>query len=195
MVFLCNNRDMRKNSFRIYMNAPITIGFAAICILALCLSYLTDEKSTALIFSTYHSSLLDPLTYIRLICHVFGHINLSHLISNMLYILLLGPMLEEKYHDRLITVILFTALITGIIHNILQPNVMLLGASGVVFAFILLASITGRENGIPVTLILVAILWLGQEFYGMTAKDNVSQITHIIGGLSGAVLGMIFKKR
>lgn len=186
---------MRKNSFRIYMNAPITIGFAAICILALCLSYLTDEKSTALIFSTYHSSLLDPLTYIRLICHIFGHVSINHLVSNMLYILLLGPMLEEKYHDRLITVILFTALVTGIIHNILQPNVMLLGASGVVFAFILLASITGRENGIPVTLILVAILWLGQEFYGMTARDNVSQITHIIGGLSGAILGMIFKKR
>ena len=168
---------MRKNSFRIYMNAPITIGFAAICILALCLAYLTDEKSTALIFSTYHSSLLDPLTYIRLICHIFGHVSINHLVSNMLYILLLGPMLEEKYHDRLITVILFTALVTGIIHNIL------------------LASITGRENGIPVTLILVAILWLGQEFYGMTARDNVSQITHIIGGLSGAILGMIFKKR
>ena len=195
MIFLCNNRDMRKSGFRIYMNAPITIGFAAICILALCLSYLTDEVSTGLIFSTYHSSLLDPLTYIRLICHVFGHANLSHLVSNMLYILLLGPMLEEKYHDKLITVILFTALVTGIIHNILQPNVMLLGASGVVFAFILLASITGRENGIPVTLILVAILWLGQEFYGMTSKDNVSQITHVIGGLSGAILGMIFKKK
>ncbi|MBO4920159.1 MAG: rhomboid family intramembrane serine protease [Erysipelotrichaceae bacterium] len=186
---------MRKNGFRIYMNAPITIGFAALCILALCLSYLTDDKSTALIFSTYHSSLLDPLTYIRLVCHVFGHAGINHLVSNMLYILLLGPMLEEKYHDKLITVILFTAVVTGIIHNILQPTVMLLGASGVVFAFILLASITGRENGIPVTLILVAILWLGQEFYGMTSTDNVSQITHIIGGLSGALLGMIFKKK
>ena len=184
-----------KKKFRITFNAPVVLGFAAVCLLATILNYVTWGLSNEFVFMTYRSSLKDPLTYLRLICHVFGHVNLTHLVSNMLYILLLGPMLEEKYHDKLITVILFTALVTGIIHNILQPNVMLLGASGVVFAFILLASITGRENGIPVTLILVAILWLGQEFYGMTAADNVSQITHIIGGLSGAILGMIFKKR
>ena len=185
----------KRKNYTIYLNAPLTMSFVVICLSALALDYLTAGRSTVLLFSTYGSSWFSPMTYIRLFLHVFGHGGVQHLISNMLYILLLGPMLEEKYHDRLITVILFTALVTYIIHNILQPNVMLLGASGVVFAFILLASITGRENGIPVTLILVAILWLGQEFYGMTASDNVSQITHIIGGLSGAILGMIFKKR
>ena len=91
---------------------------------------------------------------------------------------------------------MFTALVTGLVHNILQPNTMLLGASGVVFAFILLASITGKEEGIPVTLILVAILWLGQEFYnGINSSDNISQITHIIGGISGAIMGLFFKRK
>ena len=192
---MCNNIGMNKKKFRIYLNAPITLGFVAICVIATALGYLTKDSSTILLFSTYGSSWLSPMTYLRLICHVFGHAGVDHLVNNMLYILLLGPMLEEKYHDRLITVILTTALVTGIIHNIIQPDVVLLGASGVVFAFILLASITGKEDGIPVTLILVAILWLGKEIYaGFTTSDNVSQITHIIGGLSGAALGMIFKK-
>ena len=187
---------MKKKKSLIYLNAPITMAFVVICIAALALDYLTAGRSTILIFSTYSSSLLSPLTYIRLICHVFGHGGIEHLVSNMLYILLLGPILEEKYHDRLIIVILTTAIVTGIIHNILQPHVMLLGASGVVFAFILLASITGKEKGIPITLILVALLWLGQEIYnGVVNMDNVSQITHIIGGLSGATLGLIFKNR
>lgn len=187
---------MSRKNFRIYMNAPITISFVMICLSALFLDQLTQGKSTVLLFSTYHAPWTDPLMYIRLITHVFGHANMNHLISNMLYILLLGPILEEKYHDKLITVILTTALVTGIIHNFLQPRIVLLGASGVVFAFILLASITGKENGIPITLILVALLWLGQEFYnGMTTADNVSQITHIFGGVSGAILGMVFKKR
>ena len=191
-----NNGMTRKRKFVIYFNAPITLGFVAICCLALGLSYITSDMSTVRVFSTYHSSWLNPMTYVRLICHVFGHHNLNHLVSNMLYILLLGPMLEEKYHDRLITVILVTAIVTGIVHNILQPNVMLLGASGVVFAFILLASITGKENGIPITLILVAVLYLGQEIYnGFIASDNISQLTHIIGGLSGTVLGLIYKKK
>lgn len=187
---------MSKKQIRIYINAPITIAFACICILALALDYLTGGRSTVLIFSTYGSSFLDPLAYIRLVCHIFGHANINHLVSNMLYILLLGPILEEKYHDRLLTVIIAAALVTGMVHNLLQPNVMLLGASGVVFAFILLASITGKEHGIPITLILVAILWLGQEIYsGVTSSDNISQITHIIGGISGTALGMFFKKK
>ena len=186
--------EMKKKKSPIYLNAPITMAFVVICIAALALDYLTAGRSTILVFSTYSSSLLSPMTYIRLVCHVFGHGGIEHLVSNMLYILLLGPILEEKYHDRLIIVILTTAIVTGIVHNILQPHVMLLGASGVVFACILLASITGKEKGIPITLILVALLWLGQEIYsGVVNMDNVSQITHIIGGLSGAALGMFFK--
>ena len=178
------------------MNAPITMGFVFICIVALALAYLTNNVSTMNVFSTYKSSFLNPLTYVRLICHVFGHSNINHLVSNMLYILLLGPILEEKYHERLIVVIITTAIITGLIHAYIQPHTVLLGASGVVFSFILLASITGKENGIPITLILVALLWLGQEIYtGVSSSDNISQITHIIGGLSGAILGLFFKSK
>lgn len=182
--------------FRVYINAPITLMFVIICLMTIILDNITDGVSTQTFFSTYGSSWLDPFTYIRLIGHVFGHQNLSHLISNSLYLLLLGPVLEEKYHDKLIIVILVTAIVTGLFHNIVQPNTLLLGSSGVVFAFILMASITGKENGIPITLILVTVLWLGQEIYaGISASDNISQITHIIGGISGATLGLMFKKK
>lgn len=168
--------------------------FVILCLMTIVLDSITDGSSTELLFSTYGSSWLSPMTYIRLIGHVFGHQSLSHLISNSLYLLLLGPILEEKYHDKLIIVILTTAVVTGLFHNIFSPDTMLLGSSGVVFAFILLASITGKENGIPISLILVAILWLGQEIYnGIGATDNISQITHIVGGLSGTLLGLIFK--
>ena len=185
-----------NKKFRIYNNAPITIGFVMICLMVLFINYLTHDYTNITFFSTYGSSWLNPMTYLRLIGHVFGHSSMSHLMSNMLYILLLGPILEEKYHDKLVIVIFTTAVVTGMVHNFLQPNTILLGASGVVFSFILLSSVTGRENGIPVTLILVAILYLGQEIYnGLLMADNISQITHIIGGLSGALLGMTFKNQ
>lgn len=194
-LILCNNNIMKKK-LKIYFNAPITLGFVLICLIAYGLSYITEDRSTIAVFSTYGSSFLRPMTYVRLICHVFGHNSYNHLAGNMMYILLLGPILEEKYHDRLITVIITTAVVTGLVHNLLQPETVLLGASGVVFAFILLASITGKENGIPITLILVAAIWIGQEIYtGVASADNISQITHIIGGLSGTILGLMFKNR
>ena len=180
---------------KIYLNAPITLGFSLICIIALLLNMVSSGKTNVLFFSTYGSSLLSPMTYIRLLGHIFGHANVDHLVSNLLYILLLGPMLEEKYGKRLIIVILTTAAVTGIVHNLLSPNTMLLGASGVVFAFIILASITGNEEGIPVTLIIVALLWIGSEIYtGITTADSVSQLTHIVGGLTGGIIGLAFKK-
>ena len=180
---------------KIYLNAPITLGFSLICIIALLLNMVSSGKTNVLFFSTYGSSLLSPMTYIRLLGHIFGHANVDHLVSNLLYILLLGPMLEEKYGKRLIIVILSTAAVTGIVNNLLSPNTMLLGASGVVFAFIILASITGNEEGIPVTLIIVALLWIGSEIYtGITTADSVSQLTHIVGGLTGGIIGLAFKK-
>ena len=180
---------------KIYLNAPITLGFSLICIIALLLNMVSSGKTNVLFFSTYGSSLLSPMTYIRLLGHIFGHANVDHLVSNLLYILLLGPMLEEKYGKRLIIVILSTAAVTGIVHKLLSPNTMLLGASGVVFAFIILASITGNEEGIPVTLIIVALLWIGSEIYtGITTADSVSQLTHIVGGLTGGIIGLAFKK-
>lgn len=184
-----------KRKLKIYLNAPITLGFVSICIIAYLLAVITDGRANIIFFSTYHSSLFDPFTSIRLITHIFGHSSLEHLLSNMIYILLLGPILEEKYHDKLIFIIFLTALITGIFHNIFYPNVYLLGASGVVFAFILLASITGEGDGIPLTLIIAALMWLGTEFYnGIFIEDNISQLTHIIGGVSGLILGLYFKK-
>ena len=180
--------------FKVYINAPITLLFVIVCLMTIILDSVTNGLTTELFFSTYGSSWLSPMTYIRLFCHVFGHDSLSHLISNSLYLLLLGPMLEEKYKDKIIYVILVTAFVTGLFHNIFEPEIALFGSSGVVFAFILMASITGKENGIPITLILVAVLWLGQEIMtGLSSTDNISQITHIIGGLSGALLGMRFK--
>ena len=72
-----------------------------------------------------------------------------------------------------------------------------MGASGVVFAFILLASFTSfKEREIPLTFILVAILYIGQQIYqGIFVDDNVSQFTHILGGITGSVLGYNLNKK
>lgn len=78
----------------------------------------------------------------------------------------------------------------------LFPNTVLLGASGVVFMMIVLSSFTemGKE-GIPITLILVVIFYLGGELLdGLTTSDNVSQLTHIVGGLCGLVFGFTIKR-
>lgn len=181
-----------KKKFKITFNAPVVLTFVVICFIATILGIITQGRSTQAVFMTYHSSLKNPMTYIRFITHVFGHSGWGHFIGNASYLLLLGPMLEEKYgSDRIIIVIAITALATGLINYIFFGNVALCGASGVVFAFIVLASFTGFKAGeIPLTFILVVIIFIGQQVYeGITIQDNISNMAHIVGGIVGACVG------
>lgn len=183
---------------RISFNAPLVLGFALACSAVTLIGSLTGESSTARLFATYSAPMTDPLMYVRLFTHVLGHAGFAHLVGNMAYILLLGPGLEERYGaGKLLTVIAVTAVITGVIHNLLFPHSALLGASGVVFAFILLTSFTEfREGEIPLTFIVVALIYLGQQIWdGITVKDNVSNLTHIIGGLVGAGAGYMLNRK
>lgn len=183
---------------RITFNSPVVLGFVFISLGAMIANYLTMGMSNQMLFMTYHSSLSSPLTYVRFFTHVLGHAGWSHYIGNMMYILLLGPMLEEKYGSfNMIELIGITALVTALLNYFLFPGVALCGASGVVFAFILLTSFTSfREGEIPLTVILVAIIFLGQQIYeGVFLQDNVSNLSHIAGGLVGAFAGYLLNKK
>ena len=187
-----------KHKFIITLNAPVVLVFVFICFIVTLIGVLTKGKSTELLFMTYHSSLLNPLTYLRFFTHVFGHSGWEHFINNAMYLLILGPMLEEKHGSAtLAEIIAITAVITGILSYIFFPTVPLCGASGVVFAFIILASFTGfKEGEIPLTFILVAILYIGgQMIQGLTVRDNISQMGHIIGGLVGAAVGFLLNRK
>ena len=180
-------------------NSPVVLTFALISGIALILNYFTAGMTNRLIFSVYKGSLRDPLFYVRLFSHVLGHSGFSHYTNNMILFLMVGPLLEEKYGSRcFLEIILVTAFITGLIHVLLPSRTMLLGASGVDFALIILASITGtRKSGeIPLTLIIVALIYIGQQVYeGILVQDNISQLTHIIGGLVGAGCGMYLSRK
>ena len=183
---------------KLRFNSPLILGFALLSLAAMVLNIVTAGASNRLLFMTYHSSLASPLTYLRFFTHALGHSGWQHYIGNMSYILLLGPMLEEKYGARkLLGVIAAAALVTGLVNYIFFPNVALCGASGVVFAFILLTSFTNfREGEIPVTFILVALIYIGQQVYqGLFVQDNISNMAHIVGGIVGAVFGYLLGKK
>lgn len=191
------NRQVNRRGFRLAFNAPAVLGFAGVCLAAMVLNQLTGGASNRAVFSVYRASLADPLTWLRMVGHVFGHADWNHLMNNMMYILLLGPMLEEKYGSvDLMLVMLATALLTGVINFVFFPHTMLLGASGIVFAMILLSSITRTESGaIPVTFILVALLYIGQQVWqAIAVRDNVSYMAHIAGGAVGAGLGFLLNR-
>lgn len=183
---------------RIRYNAPVTLTFTLLSAIVLVLSQTIAPNLVPSFFSTpapFHSKAF--VDYLKLFTHVLGHANIQHFIGNFTMILLLGPILESVYGSGfLLLSILITALATGLSNTILFPNVVLLGASGVVFMMIMLASITNFSKGeVPLTFILIMIVYLGGQVWdALTKQDNISQFSHIIGGLVGSFLGFYRKK-
>ena len=173
-------------------NSVVILTYFFISLGAFILNTISKGKANKLLFSTYRSSLFNPLTYVRLFTHCLGHENWNHFMNNFLTILLVGPMLEEKYGSiPILQAILITASITGIFNSIFFKNVSLKGASGTVYMFILLSSFVNISQGkIPITLILIFLFYIVSEIRdGLFKKDNISHMGHLIGAISGCIFG------
>lgn len=187
-----------KTKHHLTYNSPVILTFAAICLVTLIMNAITKGFTNRLLFICYgHASLFDPLTYLRAFSYVFGHANFSHFAGNMTMLLLVGPIVEEKYGSWNLCIMMFVTALAGGILNMLFFDTGILGASGIVFMLIILSAFTDMKKGeIPLTLILIAAIYLGQEIYsGFTANDNVSHFGHICGGVSGLAFGIVYHKK
>ena len=183
------NEEMK---IRIQYNSPVVITFAFLSLFALLADEVSGGWTNQHIFSVYRAPLSDPLTYARAFLHVLGHTDWEHYSNNILLMLVIGPQLEEKYGSKtLLLCSSVTALVTGLVQCLLFPNAALLGASGILFMMLLMASMGGMSSGkIPLTMILVAAFYLGGEIRtAMAVRDSISRLTHVIGGVCGAALG------
>jgi membrane associated rhomboid family serine protease len=181
---------------RIRYNSPVILTYALLCAIVLLIDQLTGGTFIRTFFTLppffdAHSF----LSWVRLVSYVVGHANWNHLISNFSFILLIGPVLEEKYGSLpLFLMMLVTALATAVL-NMLIMHTGLYGASGIVFMLILLSSFTNiRQGEIPITFILIVALYLVREFVNALHPDTVSQLAHIAGGFIGGMFGFLFSR-
>ena len=176
-------------------NSPVILSYLIISLFACFLNFLSKGKTNKLFFSNYRSSFLHILTYIRMFSHSIGHYNFHHLVHNFLFILLIGPMIEEKYGSiPLIYMFLITSFGIALI-NILIHNYTILGASGNVYMLIVLSSFTNITEGkIPLTLILILIFYIFSEIKGTIFERNtkIYHDGHLLGALFGILFGIYF---
>ena len=181
---------------KLQYNSPVILTFFFASLLVLVLDAITGGDSTLAAFCVYRSP-VSPLFFVRLFGHVLGHSGIQHFLGNMTLLLVLGQPLEEKYGSKTLLVgIALTAVTSGILQCILFPNAALLGASGIVFMLIMLSILAGMKSGqIPLTLLLVAALYLGDQVYSILfVRDNVANFMHIVGGACGTAFGFAVAK-
>ena len=162
-------------------NAVVTLTMFFISLGVLLLDKITKGKANRKIFSTERASLLNPLTYIRFFTHILGHSDWEHLSNNYLKILLLGPLIEEKYGSiNFLIMILITAFVVAVF-NFIKGKEWLKGASCISFMLTVLSAFVNiTENKIPITLILIILCYIIDEIKKLKKDDNIAHDSHII---------------
>lgn len=177
---------------KIGYNSPVILTYAFMAAAILLISQLAHTTAVLALFSSPsgHSSWF--LFIFKLFSHVVGHSGWNHFLGNITIMLLVGPLLEEKYGSvKILEMFMVTALFTGLINYFIFSSVIL-GGSGLVFMLILLSSFANFKAGkIPLTAVLVAVLFLGSEILNSLQHDNISQFSHLAGGFIGSLYGFL----
>ena len=199
-----------KKSFfglKFVYDAPATLTFAFICIVLFAVDTLLLKNQLG---ANYLSSpttaggklafmASNPLSYIRLITFAFGAVSASVLICNMIFILLLGPAMEERYGTIVIAIMMIvSALFSGVL-NACFCKTSLSGCSAVIFMMIFLNSFVSlSKKKIPVSFVLVFILFVCREIFDLgetlgsgTFDGGIKIIINIAGGLCGSLFAFL----
>lgn len=174
---------------RISYNAPVVLTFAIAAVVAFVVTQTVRPTQVWFVASPHLGGVR---SYVGLFSHVLGHASWDHLLGNFMLILLIGPILEERHGSlTLLFMILVTALMTGLATLVFSSGYVM-GASGVVFMMILLASLANVRGGtIPLTFLVVAIIYMGGEIVHSFRNDGISHMAHLVGGAVGAAFGFL----
>ncbi|MCO5260845.1 MAG: rhomboid family intramembrane serine protease [Crocinitomicaceae bacterium] len=178
---------------KITFNSPFILGFTILASFILTLSYSIGGHLSILTLNG-NFDYQNWQFYMGLLLYPLSHSGISHLVSNFSVILLIGPILEKQMGwQKLLMISSVTTIVIGITHVIISDN-GLIGASGLVFLYIVLVSLSDANNKeIPLTFILVVMLFLGQEILASFKEDQISHLAHIGGGVMAILYKYVFK--
>lgn len=184
---------------RLTINAPVILVFVLACSVIYCFTATIGGQRVLGVHDTWDA--FRPLQYSSLFTHIFAHSSLSHLRGNVSHLLLVGPSVENEFGSKNLAIIMvIVSLVSAFAHILLgSTRSHQLGASGVVFACILLNSLVSADNGrIPLAFVLIAVMYLGEELalmFNIFNPDNVSHHAHLFGGIVGGAAGFYIHKQ
>lgn len=192
---------VRKKISPVSFDAPATLIFSIISLLIFLLSReffpsLISFFSAPSAQGTEHAfNWTNPLQYTRFLFHVLGNTSWPVFASDLAFILLLGPQLEQRFGSVVIMLMAcVTALVSGLLNAAFSTS-LLMGGTGIAFMMILLAAFTSIDkSSIPLSFLFAAVLFLFRELYYAVDTSSLSNFAHLAGGLAGSALGFTAKK-
>ena len=178
--------------YKLDYNSPVILTFTFLSLGVLIANTILQGTVNSFMAAPTSISLINPIFWFNLFSHMLAHSGWEHYAGNMGFLLLIGPLLEEKHGSgKLLFMIFLTAAITALFNALLFSGTVV-GASGIVFMFIILGSFANKTEGkIPLTFAILFLIWVGKELVNGLMNDNISQFAHIMGGFCASFFGFV----
>ena len=158
-----------KFPYKVILDAPVPVFFVLICtVFFLIDTFLLKKNNTLNLTSSPTTAggslpflISQPLSYLRLFLYVFGFSSPQMLVTDLIFIMLLGPAIEERYGSIVIAIMMaVSALFSGVL-NACFCKTSLRGASCIIFMLIFLNSFMSlSKKKIPLSFIFVVVLYV-----------------------------------
>ncbi len=195
---------MAKKKFKINlkfaMDAPVTLTFALISLILYLLDSLAFKGSLAqkiLLSPTCQTGSLpfvvsQPVSFFRLILYAFSAVNWTALLANLLFVLLLGPAMEERYGSLVIGIMMgVSILFSGVLNAAFCPQ-SLKGCTSLVFMMIFLNSFMSfSKKKIPLSFIMIFALYIAYGILDKSTGNLLGTIVCVAGGLCGSLFAFL----
>lgn len=178
---------------RLIVDSPVVLGFGFLCMLLYALDLIIPGDVQKMLGCPHAFQPYRPTHWVRTVTHVFAHSSLPHIKGNMGMLMLVGPSVENEFGSENLAKIMLAVAVSSWFAHVLagRENSVQLGASGVVFALILLNSLVSATVGtVPLSFVITAIIWVSEELYLLFfGKDGVSHHAHLTGAIVGTLAG------
>ena len=145
----------------------------------------TAEGAMPFAFSSF-------ISYPRLIFYIFSTKSISMLLANTIFILMLGPSMEERYGSVVVGIMIaVSALFAGVL-NACFCKTSLQGGAPIVFMMIFLnAFMTFTKKKLPISFICVIAMYIAFQCVQQGAGGVVGVIINVAGGLCGSLFAFL----
>lgn len=178
-----------------------TYILSALCIVFSLFSWLTGPE-TALTRLGFNLTGFINGKFWTILTSLLVHGNFSHLIGNLIFLLIFGVSLEDEIGSKKTLAIFFvggiiSSLVSGLVY---PPQTYSIGASGAIFslaAAVMLIKPFGGSGILVMPLGLVALIYffynLLEILYG--PPSNIGYANHIVGFVVGALFGISWSEK
>ncbi|MDF9824087.1 rhomboid protease GluP [Breznakia sp. PF5-3] len=154
-------------------------------------------NDTLIICGAYYKTFIVAANeYWRLFTAGLLHMNISHLLMNMIALYTLGKVIEKVFTKAQYLIILIVSVIVGnIVTFVVMDNLMSVGVSGGLYGLMAAVIVIAFENRtIKIPQVRNSILRIVSINLLISLLPGISMTAHLGGFLAGAVLGFIFIK-